>query len=188
MLFNEFFITFIAIFLCEFGDKTQLVIFSLSHNTKNYQKVLLSILFATILADGLAIMSGIFLSKYVPTTFIGIFSGIVFISFGLITIFQKDNQESDKFNHNLTFFSTFLLVFFSEMGDKTQVISGVFGAIYNPYLVFIGVLSAIILTSLMSLFLGKYLMTIFKKKTLAYLAGALFISMGVFALINVKWF
>ena len=187
-MINEFLIVFFAIFLCEFGDKTQLVIFSLSHHTDSYLKILTSVVLATLIADGIAIFLGAALSKFLPLNFLGIFSGVLFILFGLIILLQKEEVEDSKMNMRFSFFASFLLVLSSEMGDKTQVVASVFGGLYNPIFALVAVLIAVVLITLFSLFLGKFLLQLFKKKTLSYVAGALFISMGIFALTNVNWF
>ncbi len=67
----------------------------------------------------------------------------------------------------------------SEMGDKTQIASGLFATKFNPILVFIGVILALTLLSLIAVFLGKFLTKKINKKTISIIAGILFILIGI---------
>jgi Ca2+/H+ antiporter, TMEM165/GDT1 family len=76
--------------------------------------------------------------------------------------------------------SGFGIILVSEMGDKTQLASAVFAATYNPWIVFFGVISALAILSAMAVFLGKFIMQKVNRKVISYVAGGLFIVIGVF--------
>ena len=57
-MFQDFFIPFLTIGLAEFGDKTQLAILGLSTKTKKHLSLILGVVLAFILTDGLAVILG----------------------------------------------------------------------------------------------------------------------------------
>ena len=78
------------------------------------------------------------------------------------------------------FGSTFVTIFLSEMGDKTQVATLLMSAeSHSPWLVFAGASSALIATSLLGVLLGRWLATRVSPQILNKAAG---ISMLVISL------
>ncbi|MFB2833125.1 TMEM165/GDT1 family protein [Floridanema evergladense] len=70
------------------------------------------------------------------------------------------------------FCSTFLTIFLSEMGDKTQVATLLMSAeSQSPWLVFAGASSALIATSLLGVLLGRWLATKVSPQILNKAAG-----------------
>ncbi len=77
------------------------------------------------------------------------------------------------------------MVFLSELGDKTQITAGLFATQFNPFWVFAGVMLALILLSVMAIFLGNLLMKRLKQKYISIAAGAIFILIGVLTFFGV---
>jgi putative Ca2+/H+ antiporter (TMEM165/GDT1 family) len=70
------------------------------------------------------------------------------------------------------FGSTFITIFLSEMGDKTQVATLLMSAeSQSPWLVFAGASSALVTTSLLGVLLGRWLATKVSPKILNKAAG-----------------
>jgi putative Ca2+/H+ antiporter (TMEM165/GDT1 family) len=65
------------------------------------------------------------------------------------------------------------------MGDKTQIASGLFATKYNPVMVFIGVISALTILSVMAVYLGKFIALRMNKKTISKVAGIIFVILGI---------
>ena len=86
---NYVFMVALAIFVGEFGDKTFLASLGLGLQYPNYK---LSLIFGSILgmvlSNCLALFFGKFLSKKLDSTFINIFSNILFLIFGSIGLFS----------------------------------------------------------------------------------------------------
>ncbi|MDP2750090.1 MAG: TMEM165/GDT1 family protein [Nanoarchaeota archaeon] len=57
------------------------------------------------------------------------------------------------------FLIPFIAISIAELGDKTQIASGLFATQYNPWLVLLGVLSAMTLLSIRALLVGKFIFT-----------------------------
>lgn len=174
----DFIIPFIAIGLAELGDKTQLAIFCLSSKTKKYFSLLAGVILAFIIAEGLAILLGDYITKLIPLNYIKIISGSIFLIFGIITLLNSKEEEL-KCELKKPFLSGFGMILISEMGDKSQIASALFATKYNPLLVFLGVILALTILSIMAVYLGKYITTKLNKKIIAYIAGSLFIIIGI---------
>lgn len=88
--FGPFLTVALAFFLAEMGDKTQLAAISLtSEMPKEAIMILAGAVIGMILADGLAILIGTVLHKKLPEKAIKISAGIIFIGFGLFSLFSR---------------------------------------------------------------------------------------------------
>ncbi|WP_094226971.1 TMEM165/GDT1 family protein [Methanolobus psychrotolerans] len=173
-------IPFLLVGLAELGDKTQLAVLVLSTKTRKYTSLLAGVMLAFILTDGLAILLGNFIANKVPMDYVRIGAGILFIIFGLTTLLKKENDDDDgSYELKSPFISGFGLILVSELGDKTQLAAALFATQYDPLLVFIGVIFALLLLSAMAIYVGKMLMEKINKKTISTAAGILFIVIGV---------
>ncbi|MDP2217991.1 MAG: TMEM165/GDT1 family protein [Methanolobus sp.] len=76
------------------------------------------------------------------------------------------------------FMSGFWLILVAEMGDKTQLAAALFATQYNPLLVFVGVMLALFILSVMAVYLGKIIMDKVDKRTISTIAGIMFILIG----------
>ncbi len=178
-MLQDFIIPFIAIGLAELGDKTQIVIFCLASKTKKYLPLLAGVILAFIIADGLAVLLGDYITNIVPIKYIKILSGLIFIVFGIIALINNKEDET-KCDLKTPFLSGFGMVLISEMGDKTQIASGLFAAKYNALMVFLGVISALILLSVMAVYFGKFIVKKISRRKIASISGILFIIVGIF--------
>ena len=180
-MLQDILIPFFTVGLAELGDKTQLTILCLASKTKRYIELLSGVILAFVIADGLAILLGNLITTYIPINYIKVVSGSIFIIFGIITLISN-KQEEAKCELKNPFASGFLLIFVSEIGDKTQIASGLFATKFNPIMVFIGVISALTILSIMVIYLGKSIAIKLNKKVLSNIAGAVFILIGIFCL------
>jgi Ca2+/H+ antiporter, TMEM165/GDT1 family len=98
----------------------------------------------------------------------------------LVTTPPPDNQKSGVWT---TFFSTFITIFFAEMGDKTQLATLLLSAQSgSPWVVFIGSSAALIATSLVGVLLGRYLAKVLSPETLDIAAGMLLMVISILLL------
>jgi len=96
---------------------------------------------------------------------------------------RREERETGKIG--CSFISNFGIVLVSEMGDKTQIASGLFAAKYNPLLVFTGAVLALASISTLTIYLGKYFVKILDEKMVSKMASIFFIALGVLTLLNV---
>lgn len=179
-MIQEIFIPFLLVGLAELGDKTQLAVLVLSTKTKKYGPLLAGVMLAFILTDGIAIVLGDIIASAVPLEYVKIIAGLLFVIFGVLMLYNRNKDEDDgSYELKSPFVSGFSLIFVSEMGDKTQLAAALFATQYNPVMVFIGVILALLLLSTMAIYVGKKLMEKVNKHTISTAAGILFVLIGI---------
>ncbi|SKB11626.1 conserved hypothetical protein [Planktothrix sp. PCC 11201] len=87
---------------------------------------------------------------------------------------QTDQQQdSVKPNTGEIFVSTFITIFLAEIGDKTQLTTLLMTAeSRNPWIVFAGAGSALVLTSFLGVLVGQWLASRISPRTLELAAGS----------------
>jgi putative Ca2+/H+ antiporter (TMEM165/GDT1 family) len=177
---DEILIPLLAVGLAEMGDKTQLSILLLSSRTKEYAKLLTGVMLAFLLADGFAILVGSWVTNVIPDHLVKLISGAVFILFGVMILRgdSKEDEESNLSGKN-ALISGFSMIFLSEWGDKTQIASALFATEFNPMMVFIGVMAALLILSVMAIYLGKFLAGRIDRSLITRVAGVIFLLIGL---------
>ena len=90
--FSIFWTVAIAFFLAEMGDKTQLATVALSAQIgTDMLSILVGTTLGMLVADGLGILLGATLHKYVPDRVIKKFASLIFILFGVVGILHAMN-------------------------------------------------------------------------------------------------
>ncbi len=82
-----FFSTFLAIFLAEMGDKTQLATMSMAAGAKSRWSVFLGASLGLVLTSALAVLGGDIISRYVPANWVKRGAGLLFLVLGAIYLF-----------------------------------------------------------------------------------------------------
>lgn len=186
-MLDEILVPLIAVGLAEMGDKTQLSVLLLSSKTKEYAQLLLGVILAFLLADGFAILVGSWVTGIIPVHLIKLISGAVFIIFGIQTL-RCDKEEGEcNLSPRNAFVSGFSMIFLSEWGDKTQIASALFATEYNPWMVLIGVMTALTLLSVMAIYLGRFISGRIDRRVITRVAGAVFILIGLSFIISTAY-
>ncbi len=178
-MLDEILIPLVAVGLAEMGDKTQLSVLLLSSKTKEYAQLLLGVMLGFLLADGFAILVGAWVTSIVPVHWIKLISGAVFVVFGILILKGDREEGSSDLSPKNAFVSGFSMIFLSEWGDKTQIASALFATEYNPWMVLIGVMSALTILSVMAIYLGRFISGRIDRKVITKIAGAVFILIGL---------
>jgi Ca2+/H+ antiporter, TMEM165/GDT1 family len=101
----------------------------------------------------------------------------------LAQINQKENLEeikSSNFKEILeVFVQIFILLFLSELGEKSQLSTIYISKNFNPFVIFSSVIFAQILLTSVAVLVSLYLSRIFSEKTLNITAGIMTIALGV---------
>jgi putative Ca2+/H+ antiporter (TMEM165/GDT1 family) len=177
---NDIIIPLLAVGLAEMGDKTQLSVLLLSSRTREYAQLLAGIMLAFLLADGFAILVGSWVTEVIPVHLVKLVSGAVFILFGVMILRgNKEEEEESRLSPRNAFVSGFSMIFLSEWGDKTQIASALFATEYDPRMVFIGVMTALLILSAMAIYLGKFLASRIDRKRITRIAGIVFLLIGL---------
>lgn len=173
-------IPFLTVCLAELGDKSQLSILILASKIKHHFQLLIGVLLAFLVVDGSAILFGSWVTSVIPNNIVKITSGVIFIIFGILALrSEKEDKEEVKLSSKSVFISGFTVIFFAEWGDKTQIASALFAAKYNPVLIFVAVMSAMTLLSLIAIYIGKFFLKKIDKKVISKISGILFILVGL---------
>lgn len=84
-----FWTTFIALFLAELGDKTQLAVIVLSAKTKSPVTVFLGAVLALALVSLIGVAAGALLGHYLPEKLLKTLAAIAFIAIGVLMLLGK---------------------------------------------------------------------------------------------------
>lgn len=179
----EFLVPFISILFAELGDKTQLAILSMSSKTKEYTKLFLGVFLAFLIVDGLAIFFGGILFSNISLFWAKIASGILFVIFGIIGFLKGQLKKELPIKPFKTpFITSFTLIALAELGDKSQLASAIYGGIFNPLLVLLGVMLALSILSITALYFGHLIAKKCRKEFTETLANSIFVMVGLFLL------
>ena len=179
---------FATIFFAELGDKTQLMVISLSTKYRKLDVFVGAILGFTIV-NGVTIFIGCSLSEFTPD-FVTLIGGIIFIIFGIATIITKGSNdeeekvEKQKEKRGIGLISSFSLVFLAELGDKTQIASLILAITYKAFLeVFLSVILSLGAVTIIGIIVGRSIKQYIKPKPLRILSGSLFIILGILTIL-----
>ena len=146
---------FTLVFLAEFGDKSQLVCMTLAARYRLIP-VLLGGMTAFAFLNVVAVMLGAAISQYLPDYIVFAVVGFLFLVFG-IQAFRADDDEDDeepKVGRHLLL-SVFILIFFAELGDKTQLSVAGMAAVENVWVVWVAGTVALAATTLLGVVMGR---------------------------------
>lgn len=178
-MIQDILIPFITIIAAEMGDKTQLSILCLSSETKKQIPLLLGVMLAFVIVDGIAIAAGSWIIQLVPLRTVKIVSAIIFIVIGVFLLIRKEKEETQKKLYSNPFFAGFTLIFLAEWGDKTQIAAALFATNYNAVLVFLGTMSALFVVSVTAVYFGKFIADHIPKNLLNKIVAVAFIVIGI---------
>ena len=94
---------FVAFFIGEFGDKTQLTTISLAAQYQNAVSVLIGATLGMLVADGLGIAVGVALGKRIPQRTIKWVSATIFLIFGLVGVYEVLSSQDWFSLHSINF-------------------------------------------------------------------------------------
>jgi putative Ca2+/H+ antiporter (TMEM165/GDT1 family) len=178
-------------FVAELGDKTQLVILTLSAKY-GFKQVFLGAAAAFALLNLLAVSVGVLLYEFVPDSVIKYTVSAVFIVFGIFMLLPErekadceEGEEERGHKARGPLLTAFLLVCLMELGDKTQLSLLALTAKYSqPVFVFIGGTLALWATSLIGALVGAGVGKFIPQVWMRRISGVIFIAFGI---INLFW-
>ena len=182
-MIEDILIPLVIIGLAEFGDKSQMALLVLSSKTQKRLPLLIGAVSAFLIVDGIAILAGNWIKDIISIGLIKSISGIIFIIFGILILVNKKEGNVNNFYLKNPFYLSFALIFLLEWGDKTQIAAGLFATKYNSLLVLFGVMGALTILSIMSIYLGKVIQSKIKSTTITKISGILFVLLGLSSLL-----
>jgi len=178
----DLWIPFVAAGLAEMGDKPQLSVFLLSSKTEKRLQLFLGVALAFLTVDGFGVALGSWITNKIPLSAMKAASGIMFLAFGVLTLKDWKIGEKpwmDSFNpSSKPFIGGYALIFMAEWGDKTQVASALFATRYEALMVLMSVMTALIILSGISIYLGKLVLEKVDRRLMKKASGIAFMMIG----------
>jgi putative Ca2+/H+ antiporter (TMEM165/GDT1 family) len=188
--------TFGLVFVAELGDKTQLAVITQTCKYRRPWSVFLGGSLALASVTALGAIGGKVLSSLVPDIVVRAITAIGFSIMGVLMWLESiKGQVSEKTACGLeggsctdtsvkwdwrAFFSTFSLLFFAELGDKTQLaVLGVASKQPTALSVFLGGAFALTAVTALGVVGGHKLCQVIPEKLLLKISAAAFIIMGI---------
>ena len=175
--------TFTIIAIAELGDKTQLLTMAFATRYRA-RDVLASVLAASAFLMLIAVFVGRVLSEVIPTSYVQLIAGFLFLLFAFWILFSDDEEEEDE-NHQgktpfLTVFGAFIL---AETGDKTQLAALALAVKYNAlFEVWAGATLGMFVANSIGIAAGNRIRAKFPEKLIKRAAAALFFLFGAVTL------
>ena len=175
--------TFTLISLAEIGDKSQLVCMTLATRHRHWP-VILGASTAFLILNALAVIFGAGVAAWVPERLTAGIVAVLFGAFGIHALRKQDDCDSEDVaerpGHGI-FFSTLLLIFVAEFGDKTQIaVAGLAGTM-APMPVWLGASAALILVSALGVWAGRTLLQRLPLIWLHRISGGVFLLFALLA-------
>jgi len=175
--------TFFLIAMAEIGDKSQLVCMTLAARHRHWP-VILGAAVAFVVLNTLAVLFGAGVSAWIPERVTAGLVAILFGAFGIHALRTQDEVSSDKVverpGHSI-FFTTLLLIFVAEFGDKTQIAVAGLASSMNPFPVWLGATIALVLVSVLGVWFGRTVLQRFPLLWLHRLSGVIFVLFALLA-------
>lgn len=180
---SAFLSTSALISLAEFGDKSQLVCMTLAARHRHWP-VLLGAAAAFAILNILAVLFGASVAAWIPERVTAGVVVVLFCGFGIHALVSADSEEAAEVREKASrgiFFTTFLLIFVAEFGDKTQIAVAALAGSLAPFPVWIGATVALVLVSALGVWAGRTVLQRLPIQWVHRISGIMFIGFGLFA-------
>lgn len=173
---------FLLVFLAEFGDKSQLVCMTLAARYRPLP-VILGAVVAFAILNVLAVAVGSVASAWLPRSAVLCVVALLFLWFGLQSFNAEEDDEdgSPAVSGKSVFLSALIMLFFAELGDKTQLAVMGLASTEPAVPVWLGATIALVATSLIGVIAGRALMRYVSVVWLHRASGVLFIVFALYA-------
>jgi len=181
-------VSLISIAIMEFGDKTQVGVLTLSARYKLRAPIFLGAMAAFSIVCTLGVAIGEALLSVLPIWILSKISGIVFTVLGLLMLRELEKKEATSMESQRRgpFASTFLMIFVSEFGDKTQIAMITLAARFgSPLEVLVGALLALGAITALGTLVGDRIARAVPMNIIRKTAAAIFVAIGLLTLASV---
>ena len=183
-----------AIFVAEFGDKSQLLV--LAFATRHWaMPVIVGIVVAAALVQGVSVAIGAALGAALPETLITVVAGLAFLGVAAWTLWDRgDEDEEAEFAAEArdaerrrrpwyalaaVVAATFLV---GELGDKTMLATFALAARQDPVATWVGATSGMVAANLVAVAVGRQLGARLEPRVIRIGSAALFALAGILVL------
>ncbi|RTE65212.1 TMEM165/GDT1 family protein [Amphritea opalescens] len=174
--------TFLLVFLAEFGDKSQLVCMTLAARYRPLPVILAAVVAFSVL-NVLAVVVGSVAANWLPRSVVLIVVAVLFLWFGLQSFRTEEDDDAGGLglSGKSIFLSALVMLFFAELGDKTQLAVMGLASAESPVAVWLGATVALVATSIIGVMAGRALMRYVSVVWLHRVSGVLFMLFGIYA-------
>ena len=170
--------------LAEMGDKTQLLSFVLAAKLKQRVPIILGIFVATLANHFLAGSVGAWLASLVSPQTLKWTIALSFFAFGAWALKPDKLDEDRALAGGGVFLTTLIAFFLVEMGDKTQLATVALAARYDQLVaVVMGTTLGMMIANVPAVWMGEALAHRVNMTAMRWVAAALFVILGVLALV-----
>lgn len=181
---EAFAISTAVVAVAEMGDKTQLLSFLLAAKLRHRMPIILGILCATLANHFLAGYLGVWLASLLAPRTLRWILALAFFTFGAWALKADKFEDNPNLRGTGVFLVTLIAFFLVEMGDKTQLATIALAARYESLVaVVLGTTLGMMLANVPAVWIGEALAHRVNMKVLRWVAAALFVILGVLALL-----
>lgn len=173
---------FALVAAAEFGDKSQLVCMTLAARHRHWP-ILLGAVLAFAVLNLIAVSFGAAAARWLPESLVSLAVAVLFAVFGIkALLFKEEEGEAiEEESGRGIFLTTFLMIFFAEFGDKTQLAVAGLGAAAPPVPIWLGATVALGATSALGIWAGATLLRKIPPRALHIVSGLLFLGFAAYA-------
>jgi Ca2+/H+ antiporter, TMEM165/GDT1 family len=172
--------------LAEMGDKTQLLALVLAARFKKPWPIVAGILIATLVNHALAGAAGAWVTTLIGPQMLRWILGASFLAMAawMLVPDRLDAQEDEKPPRYGVFFTTVLVFFLAEMGDKTQIATVMLAARYDAIAsVVAGTTLGMMLANAPVVWLGERVTRLVPLRAVHIVSALIFAGLGLAALL-----
>lgn len=176
--------SFFLVTLSEIGDKSQILAFVLASRFKRPWVILAGILVGVALNHLLAIWAGNWASEAIPQIYLKWVLVVILLVCAVWTLLpgQEEAKVSSK-GHFGVFLTTVSTYFLAEMGDKTQITTGILAAQYhNTLLVLLGSTLGVLIPDALAIFFGERVRQVVPMKWIRIMAAIALVGFALLVL------
>ncbi|MBY0407863.1 MAG: TMEM165/GDT1 family protein [Rickettsiales bacterium] len=182
---DAFLHSLLLVTLAEMGDKTQLLAMMLAARFGKPKPIIAAITLATFLNHALSAWAGQYVSQLVGEEALRMGVGVMFVLIGLwVLVPDKDTDQLAE--RGGAFWTTLVVFFLAEIGDKTQLATVTLAAQYAGQLgaVIMGTTLGMLATNVPAVYFGRALLSRIPLRLVRVVAAWCFIGFGAFVLLN----
>lgn len=184
-------LAFGAIFVAEFGDKSQLLILAFSTRYP-WRPVVIGLVIAAAVIQGISVAVGAAIGAVLPHTVVAVISGIAFLAVAAWTLRGDDDAEEDAATETkgrrlagIALIGTVAATFVAaELGDKTMLATFALAANQGALPTWIGSTAGEVAANLVAVAVGSQLGHRLSPRTVRIGSAALFAIAGVLVLVG----
>jgi len=189
-MMDVFLLALITVAIAEIGDKTQFVSLALSARFRRPWAVLSGVVVASLANHGLAAVAGLWVGRLLPEPLLVWIVGLGFLAMAVWTLRgEADDEHAPAISLRGAFFTTFLLFFLMEMGDKTQIATAVLAAHFETVLLVVaGSTLGMMLANAPAIWIGHRYASRIPARLLQRLSAGIFAGIGLWVLLAANGF